>query len=379
MRFPNEHLRPSGLNDRTAFRPMARSDHAAVAASRSRRRCLLDLDFLPFAGSGRYDFGGNFACWRMFAMKRFRLVCLLAALAAVVSLSPTWAQVATQRYVSPTGSGTSSCTASSPCDLSRAASLVSLGDTIISCIDGGFFAGELAAATFNLTIDCPGAVLTGSVNGPVLLLSGNSSHVVILRNLTFDGANQQNAPFIKVFGGGPTLIIENCKFQNIASGNSIAIQFLPNSPAAQLIIRDSVFANNGIAPGTGGGIQVAPVTGGSASVSLERVSFNFNVTSMVISGPVNATMINSTVQASQSNGIVVGSGSTLIIEDSKLMYNVGSAVGVASGGTLRLSNDTIESNQIGIKNSGGQALTYSNNRIFGNGTTATLTPIQGGQ
>jgi hypothetical protein len=61
------------------------------------------------------------------------------------------------------------------------------------------------------------------------------------------------------------------------------------------------------------------------------------------------------------------------------MYNVGAAVSVAGGGTLRLSNDTIESNQIGISNSGGQALTYSNNRIFGNGTTATLTPVQGGQ
>jgi hypothetical protein len=90
-------------------------------------------------------------------------------------------------------------------------------------------------------------------------------------------------------------------------------------------------------------------------------------------------MINSTVSASRNNGILVGSGSTLVIEDSKLMYNVGAAVSVASGGTLRMSNDTIESNQIGIKNSGGQALTYSNNRIFGNGSTATLTPIQGGQ
>jgi hypothetical protein len=90
-------------------------------------------------------------------------------------------------------------------------------------------------------------------------------------------------------------------------------------------------------------------------------------------------MINSTVSASRSNGILVGSGSTLVIEDSKLAYNVGSAVSLAGGGTLRLSNDTIASNQIGISNSGGQALTYANNRIFGNGSTATLTAVQGGQ
>jgi hypothetical protein len=90
-------------------------------------------------------------------------------------------------------------------------------------------------------------------------------------------------------------------------------------------------------------------------------------------------MINSTVSASRSNGILVGSGSTLVIKDSTLVYNVGSAVSVASGGTLRLSNTDIESNQIGVSNSGGQALTYSNNRIFGNGSTAALTPVQGGQ
>jgi hypothetical protein len=245
----------------------------------------------------------------------------------------------------------------------------------VSCINGGSY--ESSITTFHsFTVDCPGAVLT--TTAAALVLTGTSSQVVILRNLTFDGADQQAAPFIKVTGGA-TLIIERCKFQNMANHNAIAIQFTPSSPAAQLIIRGSVFANNGIAPSTGGGLQVAPAAGGSASVVLERVSFNLNVTSMVLSGSVNATMIGSTVSASRSNGILVGSGSTLVIEDSKLVYNVGAAISVTSGGTLRLSNDTIESNQIGISNSGGQALTYSNNRIFGNGSTATLTPAQGGQ
>jgi hypothetical protein len=192
------------------------------------------------------------------------------------------------------------------------------------------------------------------------------------------GPDQLTAPFIVVTCGA-TLIIENCKFQNIANNNAIAIQFTPNSPAAQLIIRDTVFANNGIAPGTGGGLQVAPAAGGSASVSLERVSFNFNVTSMVLSGPVNATMINSTVQASRSNGILVGSGATLDIKDSTLASNVGSAVSVSSGGTLRLSNTDIKGNQIGVSNSGGQALSFKNNRIYANGSTATLGTITGGQ
>jgi hypothetical protein len=309
-------------------------------------------------------------------MQKIRLICLLAALAAVVSLSsPAQAQISTQRYASPAGTSANPCTASSPCSLAQAIAFAPAGAEV-SCIDGGFVANTFSVAN-SMTVDCPGAVLT-SFNAPVLTLLGIGSQVVILRNLTFDGGPQNGAPFIVVTGGA-TLIIENCKFQSIANHNAIAIQFQPNSPAAQLIIRDSVFANNGIAPGTGGGLQVAPAADGTASVVLERVSFNLNVTSMVLSGPVNATMINSTVSASISNGILVGPGSTLVIDDSKLTYNAGAAVSVASGGTLRLSNDTIEGNQIGIKNSGGQALTYSNNRIFGNGTTATLTPVQGGQ
>jgi hypothetical protein len=310
-------------------------------------------------------------------MQRIPFACLVAVLAAVVSLSAAaQAQVTTQKYASPAGGG-ADCSASSPCSLDTAILLVEGAGGIVSCIDGGFHQAGVLNVTGSFTVDCPGAVLT-PVGVATWTLTGTSSQVVILRNLTFDGAGQQGAPFLKVTGG-TTLIIENCRFQNIANNNAIAIQFLPTSPAAQLIIRDSAFLSNGIAPGTGGGLQVAPTGSGSASVKLERVSFEFNVTSMVLSGPVNATMINSSVSSSRSNGILVGSGSSLLIEGSTLEYNVGPGVSVTSGGTLRLSNDTIESNQTGISNSGGHALTYANNRIFGNGSTATLTQVQGGQ
>jgi hypothetical protein len=308
-------------------------------------------------------------------MKKVQFACLLAVLAAaVISLSPAHAQVGNQKYASPTG-GITSCSASAPCNLAIA--MLNIQDHgIISCIEGGYFQ-NIDFTSGSVTVDCPGAVVTGGGAQAVITLTGTSSQVVILRNLTFDGGIQQGAPYIQVTGGA-TLIIENCKFQNIANSNAIAIQFLPNSPAAQLIIRDSAFINNGIAPGTGGGLQVAPAGGGSASVLLERVSFNYNVTSMVLSGAVSAIMLNSTVSASRSNGIIVGSGATLSIKDSTLAYNVGSAVSVSSGGTVRLSNNDIEDNQIGVSNSG-QALSYMNNHITANGSTATLTSIQGGQ
>jgi hypothetical protein len=311
-------------------------------------------------------------------MKKIQIACLLAAFAAVVSLSPAQAQV----YASPAGTATS-CTASAPCKLDTAISVAAAAGNgaEVACIGGA--AGDLPPITTggSFEVDCPGGLLAVS---SALTLTGTNTQIVKLRNLTFSnfGSNVPT-PFIRVTGGA-TLILENCRFEDqgargTTGGTPIAIQFTPSSPAAQLIIRDTVFANNGIAPGSGGGLQVAPAAGGSASVVLERVSFNYNVTSMVLSGAVNATMINSTVSASRGNGILVGSGVTLEVKDSTLVYNVGAAVSVASGGTLQLSNNDIKNNQTGISNSGGHAFTYSNNRISGNGSTAALTPVQGGQ
>lgn len=311
-------------------------------------------------------------------MKKFQLACFFAVLAVIGSLT---APAQAQNYASPAGTGTD-CSAASPCSLSSA---ISRGG-LVNCINGGnaFISYNTANS---LVVDCAGGEIFGSTGAAALTLTGTSSQVVTLRNLTFAGSGSAGAPpFIKVTGGA-TLIIENCKFDdegvfgfgNNAASNAIAVQFLPSSPAAQLIIRDSVFKNNGVAPSTGGGLQVAPTGSGSASVLLERVSFHYNVTSMVLNGQVAATMKGSNVSASRSNGIIIGSGATLDVTDSTLAFNVGAAITVATGGTARLSNNDIKNNQAGISNSGGQALTYSNNRIVGNGSNGTLTPIQGGQ
>jgi hypothetical protein len=311
-------------------------------------------------------------------MKKIQLVCLLAVLAAVVSLSsPAQAQL----YASPTGTG-GLCSAGAPCTLTTAIT-IDHGVTV-TCIEGGSAFLSSFSTDSSFEVNCPGGVVSGA--GPaVMTLTGSSTQVVKLRGLVFAGAsNSQTAPpFIKVTGGA-TLIIEDCKFEDegifSTGGTPIAIQFQPTSPAAQLIIRDTVFANNGFqAGGGGGGLQVSPAPGGSAGVLLERVSFKYNVTSMVLSGSVDAVMSNSTVSSSRSNGILVGAGAALYLKDSILVHNVGAAVSVASGGTLHLSNNDIRANQIGISNSGGQALSYKNNRIVANGSTATLGTITGGQ
>jgi hypothetical protein len=60
---------------------------------------------------------------------------------------------------------------------------------IISCIDGGNYQASDTVST-SITIDCPGAVLTATVIGPAIMITGTSSQVVIHRNLTFEGGPQ---------------------------------------------------------------------------------------------------------------------------------------------------------------------------------------------
>src|SRR5207249_1115713 len=100
---------------------------------------------------------------------------------------------------------------------------------------------------------------------------------------------------------------ENCVIRDMTTTSALAIRFQPSTPGAQLVVSDTIIKNNGSAPSTGGGIQVAPAVGGSAGVVLNRVTFEYNVTAMVLNsanGSIGMTMTDSIVSSSKSNGIL---------------------------------------------------------------------------
>jgi hypothetical protein len=141
-------------------------------------------------------------------MKKVRLLCWLAILAAAVSLSPAKAQV----YVSSTGTG-ATCSAGTPCALSTAINVLKNNQAeTVACINGGNATLPPTSITNSFVIDCPGGVV--GLSAP-LTLTGTSTQIVKLRNLTFSGyfGGSPNEPFIRVTGGA-TLIIENCRFED---------------------------------------------------------------------------------------------------------------------------------------------------------------------
>jgi hypothetical protein len=155
---------------------------------------------------------------------------------------------------------------------------------------------------------------------------------------------------------------------------------LPTTPAAQLIVRDSVIDWNGTGS-NGGGIQVNPGSGGSAGVLLERVKFAYNVTAVVLNsgtGGITAIMKDNVVDSSLNNGVLAFAGAqplTLAINNSTFSLNVGAAL-QSSGAksTVTIDNSTFTGNQTGLStNGGGSILSYQNNRIFDNGTNGAPT------
>jgi hypothetical protein len=279
-------------------------------------------------------------------------------------------------YASGTGSG-GACTVSAPCDFLSAVQLVDDGG-LLKCLDAGPYVYPGVGFAKSLTVDCPGVIRITFPNFGAFQFSGTSSQVVRIRNAIFDGGSG-GWPAIRVVGS-PTLILENCVFQNHKTGNAIAIEFKPNAPGAQLIMTDTVIDNNGIMPSTGGGLQVAPKPGGSAGVILNRVRFGFNVTAMVLfsgNGGIGMSIKDSQVISSRSNGILVQAGTTinLVIDRSSLTNNVGNAL-QSSGANSRvyIGNSTIFANDVGVSVQSGTVQSFKNNQIIGNGTDGTPLP-----
>jgi hypothetical protein len=307
-------------------------------------------------------------------------VGIFAAATLVLSGAPALALLHVT-YVSDLGSDNNNCTLATPCATITAALAQTDDGGEIACLNGysanqNFLNGQVSIAK-SVTIDCGG--YGGTIVNPTVTINGPGI-VVRFRNVSlqsFSGA-QSAIDFIN----GSALYLENCLIHGFSG---IAVKFRPSTPGSQLLITNTIFAENGTAPSTGGGLQVLPQSGGSAGIVLDHATFNFNVTAMVLnssSGGIGANMKDSLVTSSRSNGILSQAGTTInfIIDHSSLTNNIGAAI-QSSGASSRvfINDSTIFGNDMGVSVvSGGSVLSYKNNRINGNVTDGTpLAPVPG--
>jgi len=156
------------------------------------------------------------------------------------------------------------------------------------------------------------------------------------------------------------LTIERCIVRNSAGrGFGLGLTIRP-SVAVSVVVTDSLFLNNGTST-TGAGIQILPPSGGSAVVSLDRVTVSGNTFGIAVdstssgSGNTSQMTINdSLVSGNTQDGIVATTGTggglgTLLIRNTRSVNNPGFGVRtIGTGVTASLDTTTVTGNGTGI-------------------------------
>jgi hypothetical protein len=292
-----------------------------------------------------------------------------AALLCVASVSSSYA--ATTAFVSGGGSDGNPCSLASPCRTIGQA--LTNGAEEVSCLDAGPYTESFSTIS-SFTLDCRGVVYT-SGSGFAFYVDGP---VVTFRNVIFDGSGGGGGA---VQINGRRVVFEHCTFQNFNGSPGVAVLVEPSVAGAQVIITDSVFANNGAASG-GGGINIQPNLGVTAGAVIERTQFAGNTNGIFANGSGGNVLVDvrySTISNSAMNGVwayTTGSTSSIVVEHSASNQNGGSGIiAQGAGAYVSLKDSTVDWNATGLTTpSGGLILSYQNNLIAGN-LSPGVTPV----
>jgi hypothetical protein len=273
-------------------------------------------------------------------------------------------------YVSSTGGGTA-CTFAAPCLFISDAVAATTPGGMVTCLGSGAIWG--GTVDKSITIDCGGSTAWART---IIQING-AGIVVRIRNLTINGVNTGGPAGINAFNMA-ALFVENCVIMNFFTG----IKFFPSAPGSQLVVTDTAVSGNG-AGSTGGGIVVVPSSGGSAQVTLVRVTAGKNVFGIVADGTgstggINMTITDSVSSSNSQDGLVAttpGGGAPIgvYVKNTKSANN---AIGIRSIGTnvtVRVDGSSVIGNGTGLSFSGGGALlTFGNNAVQANGTNGSF-------
>jgi hypothetical protein len=323
-------------------------------------------------------------------MRKLMMLCAwLCAMAFVVATNPAQAAGNNNRfsYVSNTGSDMNNC--SNPTTQACASFQAALDQTAnlgeIDCVNAGSYGlpGFGVTITQSVTIDCAGGV--GSLfNGQI---SVNGAGIVVrFRNLTINA--EGNGAITIDAQKMASLYVENCVMTNNNSTNGngsdfFGIKFEP-SANAQLFVSNSVITNNGSSTySSGGGIDIAPASGVTATVSIDRSQINGNLFGIIADGTkggvIKGTVTDSVVSGNSQNGITVSStGSSVVLQVDQTTVASNGNHGLVAGGSgagMLVRNTNVFNNGCGLYTVNDGALySYGNNGVNGNnGQDGTFT------
>jgi hypothetical protein len=269
--------------------------------------------------------------------------------------------------VSGVGDDVNPCSRTAPCKTFAGAYSKTAIAGEINCLDPGGFGAVTISKSLAIKCDyvAEAGVLVAGTNA--IVINGAAADVIWLSGLDFFGVSAA-LNGVKINSGG-AVHVSDCWFQGFtaggADGNGI---LLTNSGTTKLFVDNTTIVDN-----TNVGIEVKPLAGASASVTIHNVraannGVGFRANGTLNSASINMAISNSVAMGSSGAGINATSGTgpaQLMILNSTVSNN---GVGLATGGSvlaqMKVGYSTITENGTSFTaNGGSQIFSYGNNEI----------------
>jgi hypothetical protein len=320
-------------------------------------------------------------------MNKFKLALHLFAVLAFVAFSASLTRAqATRTWVSGVGDDANPCSRTAPCRTFAGAISKTATNGEIDVMDPA----PLGSVTIvkSITLDGNGTfagILAHPGNGIVINLNTGTDplKIVRLRGISISGSNggtQGGLRGILISSanpGQPKVVMEDVIVDNFTQQG---VHF--NSNGGELVMKNCMIRNNAL-----GGIHLSSNGANLVNATIVRTEAVFNQEGLRVDNNVRATVRESSMSSNALNGIVVfpqtaSSPSEVNVDNSTASHNKQWGVfayALNSAAIIRLSNTTVTNNTANGLHalSGGQVISWKNNRIAGNtpdgAPTSTLT------
>jgi len=301
---------------------------------------------------------------------------LITIVLFVLTLSVVCSAQSPRTWVSGVGDDANPCSRTAPCKTFAGAISKTAPAGEINVLDPGGFGA--VTITKSITISSEGfeaGVLVSGTNG--IIINAQATDTIILRGLDLEGMGT-GLDGINFQSGG-TLHVEKCTINNFKTNG---IEFQPNNSALgvrQLFVKDTIIRGNKASSGTAnavGGVFIHPASGITVIAEFDNVRLEKNAVGMRVDDRATVTVKNSSA-VGNAKGFVANSlsiAATIVLDSCMISGN--SDTGITSTGAaavVRMSNNTVTGNLVGLAASAGTIQSAVNNRIFGNVTDGAPT------
>ena len=302
------------------------------------------------------------------------MVFMGLASASFLSATPAHAQ-APRTWVSRVGNDSNPCSTTAPCRTFAGAIAKTAVNGEINCVDAGGF--DSVTITKSITIDCHdvfASILNAGANGINILFDNfaatDTRKTVRLRNLNINGL-AAGLIGINITGATNTensaVFIEDCLVDGMFAGAKRGISDTRTN--GELSIANTTVRNIG-----GTAIVIAPVDSSRRlEAILDGVRAQNAELGVALGRPARVLIHRSLLSGHTGSGIEADDGVELHVDHSTITNNR-AGVRAGAGAVIRLSNNNIVFNRVGIA---GPTTSFGNNRISGN-TTAGTAPTAAG-